>query len=425
MGAGGQAESNPSISLSSIPDSLDVGESDRITVRVTDLDSTLDCNDEKVTFTIGSSLPSDLERGSPYQTVLTITDDDCIPSVSVSAEPTTAEEGDTITFTLTANPMPSGSSITVNLTHELTGSFFLDSPRRTVTIRDGNSTTTFDVRTDDDETVEDDGSVRVNVTTGTGYTLGEPSTVTVPVEDNDDVIPTITLSASSTSVVEGNSIGITVHADPAPTSQLSVYGTMSWPDREFWNDRMVVFSAGSTSRIFTIITFDNMSDDRPRTFTVAVSTSTEYVLGSPSSIDITELDDDPTKISFGRSSYNINEGQSVSVSVSLTLEPESTIEVPINVSGRGYNVSGLSNGKLTFTSSSRTASFTVRALQDNSDCRDETVSLSFGDLSSLGLETGTRPTSTVNIEDNDPCPEPAARQARNAGVHSFDDRGVC
>ena len=39
-GVTGQAESNPSISLSSIPSELDVGESDRITVRVTDLDST-------------------------------------------------------------------------------------------------------------------------------------------------------------------------------------------------------------------------------------------------------------------------------------------------------------------------------------------------------------------------------------------------
>ena len=41
-GTTGRAESDPSISLSSIPSSLDVGESDRITVRVTDLDDTLD-----------------------------------------------------------------------------------------------------------------------------------------------------------------------------------------------------------------------------------------------------------------------------------------------------------------------------------------------------------------------------------------------
>ena len=38
---GGQAESTPKITLSSVPSSLDVGDSDRITVRVTDLDRTL------------------------------------------------------------------------------------------------------------------------------------------------------------------------------------------------------------------------------------------------------------------------------------------------------------------------------------------------------------------------------------------------
>ena len=59
-GTTGRAESDPSISLSSIPSSLDVGESDRITVRVTDLDDTLDYelvtvprNDKAFMFNIG------------------------------------------------------------------------------------------------------------------------------------------------------------------------------------------------------------------------------------------------------------------------------------------------------------------------------------------------------------------------------------
>lgn len=393
----------------------DLDDSNRITISGGNTSNTFtvdtaeddsDCNDEKVTFTIGSSLPSDLERGSSYETVLTIVDDDCIPSVSISADPTTAVEGDTITFTVTANPMPSGSNLTVNLTHKLTGSFFLNSPPRTVPITDGNSTTTFEVRTDDDETVEDEGSVRVNVVTGTGYTLGEPNTITVPVEDNDNVVPTITISASSTSVVEGSPVRFTLKADPAPTSRLTVNGTMSWPDREFYDGPLATFHSGSNSIYFTIRTHDDTIDERDRTFTVAVSTSTEYVLGNPSSIDITELDDDPTRISFGSSSYNVDEGRAVSVSVNLTLGPESTIEVPINVSGRSYTTTGLPNGELTFSTNTITAWFTVNATQDNSDCRNERIDLSFGDLTSLGLETGTNPTATVYIKDNDVCPEP-------------------
>ena len=365
-----------------------------------DAEDDTDCRNEEITFRFGR-LPSGIDEGSTNTTTVTIVDNDCTPMVSVSASPNPAEEGDRITFTIKASPRPSGSSITVNLTHKLTGNFFLNSPQRSVVITAGNATTSFEVRTDDDSTVEDVGSVRVNVVSGTGYDLGDPNTITVPVEDNDSVKPTITLSASSTSVVEGNYIGITVNADPAPTSRMSVYGTMSWPDRVFWDDEMVVFSAGSTSRVFTIRTHDDTSDDPPRTFTVAVSTNSEYKLGNPSSIDITELDDDPTKISFGSSSYDVDEGESVSVSVNLTLAPETVIEVPINVVGSGHTVSGLPNDELTFTPNSSSESFTIEATEDNSDCRNHRVDLSFGDLSSLGLELGSNPTATVDIDDNE------------------------
>ena len=108
------------------------------------------------------------------------------PVVTVSGGAAVTEGADA-SFTLTAFPAP-GANLTVNVTVADSGDFVAggDEGADTVTIG-ASGTATYTVATVDDATDEPDGSVKVTVNAGTGYTPANPPSAAVTVNDNDAV----------------------------------------------------------------------------------------------------------------------------------------------------------------------------------------------------------------------------------------------
>ena len=120
----------------------------------------------------------------------TITDDDgsTTPSLSIRGG-SAVSEGGNASFTITANPAPS-SSITVRYTVTQSGQFVASGQLGSNKSRSlSSSSTTFTIRTQDDNTDEPNGSVTVRLTNGTGYTIGSPSQATVVINDDDGTAP--------------------------------------------------------------------------------------------------------------------------------------------------------------------------------------------------------------------------------------------
>ena len=97
-------------------------------------------------------------------------------------------EGTAASFTVTASPAPT-SPLTVNLTvADAAGSDFVaagNEGSKTVTVPT-SGTATYTVATKGDSTDEPSGSVTVTVVSGSGYTVGSPSSAAVMVNDDDD-----------------------------------------------------------------------------------------------------------------------------------------------------------------------------------------------------------------------------------------------
>ena len=106
------------------------------------------------------------------------------PTVTVSGGAAVTEGADA-SFTLTAFPAP-GANLTVNVTVADSGDFVAggDEGTDTVTITT-SGTAAYTVSTVDDATDEPNGSVKVTVNAGTGYTPANPPSATVAVNDND------------------------------------------------------------------------------------------------------------------------------------------------------------------------------------------------------------------------------------------------
>ncbi len=109
------------------------------------------------------------------------------PAISISGGKAVTE-GTAASFTVTASPAPT-SPLTVNLTvADAAGSDFVatgNEGSQTVTVPT-SGTTTYTVATKGDSTDEPSGPVTVTVASGSGYTVGSPSSATVKVNDDDD-----------------------------------------------------------------------------------------------------------------------------------------------------------------------------------------------------------------------------------------------
>ena len=124
-------------------------------------------------------------------------------------------------------------------------------------------------------------------------------------------------------------------------------------------------TAQATDTIAITIVVTDVNDSPPNRGGGGSPTPTPAVL---------ELD-----VSFGQAAYSVNEGGTVSITVTVSPDADRALEIPITVT-RGsaeagdYEVSGLSNGKLSFASGDRSASFTITTV-DDPDRDSETFTL--------------------------------------------------
>ena len=145
----------------------------------------------------------------------------------------------------------------------------------------------------------------LTLTGGTGYNLGSPLAHTLTIVDDDDITPptsvTVTLSASPTSVEEGESVTVTAMLSPPLSDAVTItlrYEPGEPPTEPSDYDPLgqITIPGGSQSESGTIYIQDDDISEGEERFTVAINGSwlpSGVKLGSPSSVEIMILDDDP------------------------------------------------------------------------------------------------------------------------------------
>ena len=182
----------------------------------------------------------------------------------------------------------------------------------------------------------------------------------------------------------------------------------------------VLLEAGKTYQIEAMgsdglpdltLTFDGNQEEDAYLVYSETTTQVHYVSVSGSGsgtytlsvIDVTDVVGQLVRVRFGAASYTVAEGSSVTVTVTLNADPQRRVEIPIAVTANGagtgdYSVTGT---PVIFDSGQTSASFTVRALDDNDDDDGESLTLSFGTPLPDGVSTDTPASATVNLEDDD------------------------
>ncbi|MYH71954.1 MAG: hypothetical protein F4153_05180, partial [Acidimicrobiia bacterium] len=221
--------------------------------------------------------------GNGAATVAVSDDDDTDPEITISGG-SGVTEGGTASFTISASPVPA-SPITVNVGVSEDGNW---GAAGATTVSVSGASTAYTITTGDDLADESDGSVTATVQSGDGYTVGDASSASVGVADDD--VPAITISGGS-AITEGGTASFTIGADPVPASPITVNVGVSEDGNWGAAGATTVTVSGASAR-YTVTTSDDEVDEADGSVTAKVQSGTGYTVGTPSVGTVNVADDD-------------------------------------------------------------------------------------------------------------------------------------
>ncbi len=252
------------------------------------------------TFNVLLSNPNNATLGSTATTSVQIVDNDDPPTVQFSAASYSANEGAgtaTVTVTLSA---PSGRLVSVDVKSSdgtaKAGSDYT-AVDETVTFSPGQTAVTLTVNLTDDALDEDDETLTLTLSNADDAVLSAPTTAQLTVVD-DDPVPTVQFSAASYVADEGTGSATITVTLSAPSGRLvSVDVSTSDGTAKAGSDytaflQSVTFAPGETSKTVSVAIPDTTTYEGDRTFTVALSSPTNAVLGTVDTSTVTIMEDE-------------------------------------------------------------------------------------------------------------------------------------
>ena len=359
-----------------------------------------------------SSASGVTENGTQQATV-TITDNETIPTVTLTGTTTIAENAAgvaTLTATL-SNAATTDVTVTIAYTGTAVGADYTASSV-TITIPAGSTTGTVTIDPTDDALVEGSETVIAditNVTGGNGATESGTQTATVTITDND--APTVTLTGT-TSIAE-NAAGVatltaTLSAAAPTATDITITYTGTAVGADYTASSVTItIPAGSTTGTVTVDPTDDLISEGSETVIAditAVTGGNGATESGTQTATVTITDNDaPTVTLTGTTS--IAEDAAGVATLTATLSNVATTDVTVTIAFTGTAVGAdytASSVTITIPAGSTTGTVTVDPTDDALVEGSETV---IADITNVtggngATESGTQ-TATVTITDND------------------------
>ncbi len=247
----------------------------------------VDCNQ----FTPPSNAPPEIRRA--FSALGTLNDGS---TMTLSSNALSAPEGGDVTFTVSASPVPQvDTPVIVSVIEEMGEG--ADRVAReqflTLVIKAFESSASQTIIAYSDDDALSDGTLVAQIVVGEGYTLGDPSRVTLPLLDDDASTPVVSVTAAADGT-EGGDVTFTVTASPAPAADLAVSVTVATTgDFGYGTLPTSVTIPTSGSATVTIATTDDEVDEPDGSVTLTLNAGSDYTVGAPSSetADVADNDD--------------------------------------------------------------------------------------------------------------------------------------
>ncbi len=375
----------------------------------------LDEANETFFVNLTNPLPAATAAITDAQGIGTITDNDPMPSITIDDPSVTEGDSGTtnLVYTVTLAPV-SGRNVTVNYaTANGTATQPADytTTSGTLTFTAGQTTRTISVPVVGDTLDEVDETILVNLTVPTNATIAD--TQGVGTITDDDPLPSITIN--DVSLNEGNSgtANMTFTVTLAPVSGRTA--TVTWatadgsalaPGDYTTTSGTVTFTAGQTTRTFTVPVRGDTLDELDETFAVNLSGPTNATIADAQGV-ATILDNDATP-SLRINDLTVTEGDSGTTTATFTVTLSAASGLTVGVAYATSDATATnpsdyaaSSGTLTFAPGQTTRPVVVTVNTDLLDESNETYNVN---LSSPANATIADNLGVGTITDDDPLP---------------------
>ena len=356
--------------------------------------------------------------GTPNTVSARVLDDDApVPMLTLTADSASVIEGDSVSYTITANEAPEGS-LAVNYEVRNWGGgasrFVASSEFGSKTLTLTGTSAKITIPTINDNLAEPNGSIAVRLFNGSGYINRNNQWMGVDIWDND-VESDVSVFAG-TKVTEGGSVSFTFKADPAPVGSLTVSYDISQDGNFISNDdtgRKTVNITGSSITV-NIPTIDDNTHEPHGWVRISLNNGPGYSHNYTDYYDAVRVEDNDSarvlatdvpvlKVNAGA---DIIEGGSASFTISSNLIlPDGGLEVTYHVRQTGDFVAASELGLKTMTMTTVTTTVTVPTINDSVAEEHGTVMVQVVD--SHGYNINARGSdNVVAVRDNDSAAKP-------------------
>lgn len=383
-------------------------------ITIDTVDDSTDEQNGSVTVTLSQRVTYQL--GTANAATVVIADNDFPPpSFTITRASAAVDEGDDARFTVRVSRAQE-SAVDLNYRVSQSGSYVqaANLGDKTLNFPAGSETVDITIPTVDDSVDETNGTVTVELRTGSGYTLGNPMTASLTVRDDDLADPVISVSRAAASVVEGSAAQFTIRANrsvgaAALTVNIAIAQTGSFASATDLGNKTVEIPANAASVLYEVPTINDQMDESNGTITLSLRNGSGYTLGSTNSQTVTIADDDLPlpAISITRVAASVVEGTNAQFNVraNRNLGAALTVNLVVSQSGNYVQAANIGNKTVQIPANGSTVVYTVATVNDQTDEPNGSVTVALRD--GTGYTRSATNTSTVEVRDNDEDPRPA------------------
>jgi Domain of unknown function (DUF4347)/Calx-beta domain/RTX calcium-binding nonapeptide repeat (4 copies) len=350
--------------------------------------------------------------------VLTIVNNDALPTITINDVPTV--EGNTATFTVSLSN-PSSQVVTVNYstsdgTATTADSDYTAITSTPITFNPGETTKTITVSTTTDTKFETDETLTINLSGATNATIAADDTgIGALTITNNDAKPTI--SINSLSIDEGDSATLTISLSNASSETVTVNyntvdGTATTADSDYTAiaSTPVTFNAGETSKTITLSTTGDTKFEADETLTVNLTGATNGTIATGAvgtgGLTIRNNDNQPT---INIDDVGVDEGGSATFTISLSNPSSQAITVNYSTSNgtattADSDYTAITSTPITFNAGETSKTITVNTTADTKFEADETVNVNLAGATNATIATGDAGIGVLTIRNDDAAP---------------------
>ena len=350
-------------------------------------------------------------------------DDGLEPAISIVAAASSVTEGTAATFTLTASSAPV-ADLTVRVMVTDPGNFIAGPAPTMVMIAASATTATLTVPTTGDEVGEANDTITVrvapNMTPNAGYTVGDPDTASVRIDDDD--VPTLAMSSSQPSAVEEGddseseaparliyTVTLTGETERTVTVEYGTSGTATENTDYRVNTGIgmpghLTFAPGTTSRTIEVLVTGDTIDEDDETVIITLSNPDNATITTAAGTG-TITDDDTLSISIVAVTPSVTEGTAATfmlTTVTADPAPATALTVMVSVTDSGNFLAGPAPTMVTIAAGETTALLTVETDDDSIGEANGMITATV--TNGMGYTVGDPATAEVTITDDDAAP---------------------